>query len=361
MNLALRTCIAIPLAGLLLVPVSAVAGRIVGAWSAAWIADRQGEQVQLSNGNQHVLATVNRARIARLLEVHSRIEAAAGISAQLFVVQTEDRQPNALAAAGRDGRNKVGITPAMLALLGDDDGAHAALIGHEIAHLAQRHGAERVSRQGLMQGLGLVATLLAGARGNANASRLVSFGGVLVDRSFSRDEEREADRLGIGYAAAAGFDPQGALRLFERMAAAGRAMPLAFLGTHPGGEERLANARQVIGSLPTALHASTAPASLQASETPTLTNPREDRNDAVAVSIARQQERDDAAAIAWALQQEREHAAVAARLAAEALRTQESAMPAEHLEPWPALRFGQGSAGRRPPRSPPSSPESPAP
>jgi predicted Zn-dependent protease len=294
---------------MLLAPAPAAAGRIVGTWPASGIASQSAEEVRLSGGNGQALATVNRARVARLMDVLSRIEAAAGVGAQLFVVQTDDRQPNAFAAAGRNGRNVVSVTPAMLELLGDDDDASAALVGHELAHLARQHGAERASRQGLVQGLGLVATLLAGAA--SRASRLVNFGGILVDRSFSREEERDADRLGIGYAAAAGFDPQGALRLFERMASAGRAMPLAFLSTHPGGEERLADARQAIASLPSALHPSAAPGTLQG---------------------------DDAAAIAWALQQERDHADAAARLAAEALRTLESAFPADHVVPWPALQ-----------------------
>ncbi len=348
MNLSRQACAVFAFAGLLLAPAPAAAGRIVGTWPASGIASQSAEEVRLTGGNGQALAIVNRARVARLLNVVSRIETAAGVSAQLFVAQTDDRQPNAFAAAGRDGRNVVSVTPAMLELLGGDDDASAALVGHELAHLARQHGAERASRQGLMQGLGLVATLLGGARGNASASRLVNFGGILVDRSFSRDEERDADRLGIGYAAAAGFDPQGALRLFERMASAGRATPLAFLSTHPGGAERLADARQVIASLPSALHASTAPATLQGNEMATFTIPQEDRSDALAVSIARQQARDDAAAIAWALQQEREHADTAARLAAEALRTPESAMPADHVVPWPALQRDYADPQSRP-------------
>lgn len=323
MNLALRNLVAIPLAGLLVAPASAAAGRIVGTWPASGIASQSAQVVQLSSGNGQALATVNRARVARLMDVLSRIEAAAGVAAQLFVAQTVDRQPNAFAAAGRDSRHAVFVTPAMLELLGDDDDAAAALVGHELAHLARQHGAERASRQGLMQGLGLVATLLAGARGNARASRLVDFGGILVHRSFSREEERDADRLGIGYAAAAGFDPQGALRLFERMASAGRATPLAFLSTHPGGEERLANARQVIASLPSALHPGAAPGTLQGN---------------------------DAAAIAWAMQQERHDAEIGARLAAEALRVLQSDASAGHPVAWPALERDDADQHSRPAR-----------
>jgi predicted Zn-dependent protease len=110
---------------------------------------------------------------------------------------------------------------------------------------------------------------------------------------------------------AAGYDPQGAVRLFERMASAGRTAPLAFLSTHPGGGERLASARATIASLPEPAYAST-------------------------VSTASHEERDHAAAIAWALQQERHDAEIGARLAAEALRALQSDAYAGHPVPWPA-------------------------
>jgi predicted Zn-dependent protease len=277
-----------------------------------------------------------------LVDVVSRIEAAAGISARLFVVQTQDRQPNALAATGRDGRNRVGITPAMLELLGDDDDAYAALIGHEIAHLTQRHGAERASRQGLMQGLGLVATLLAGARGSANAPLLVNLGTTLVDRSYSREEERDADRLGIGFASAAGYDPQGAVRLFERMASAGRTAPLAFLSTHPGGGERLASARATIASLPSGQRASDARDVTQEDAPSTSTALWSERDYAATGSTASQQEREHAAAIAMALQQERHDAEIGARLAADALRALQSDASAGHPVAWPAPQPNDG-------------------
>jgi predicted Zn-dependent protease len=342
MNLALRTFIAIPLAGLLLAPAPAAAGRILGTWPASGIAGNPAEEVRLTGRDGQVLATVNRARVARLVDVVSRIEAAAGISARLFVVQTQDRQPNALAATGRDGRNMVGITPAMLELLGDDDDAYAALIGHEVAHLTQRHGAERASRQGLMQGLGLVATLLAGARGNANASRVIDFGGILVDRSYSREEERDADRLGIGFASAAGYDPQGAVRLFERMASAGRTAPLAFLSTHPGGGERLASARATIASLPSGQRASDARDVTQEDAPSTSTALWSERDYAATGSTASQQEREHAAAIAMALQQERHDAEIGARLAADALRALQSDASAGHPVAWPAPQPNDG-------------------
>jgi predicted Zn-dependent protease len=243
----------------LLAPVPAAASRIVGFWSAAGIAHLSAEQIRLTNRNKEVLATVSRARVIRLIDVLSRVGRSAGVNAELFVVQLEDKQPNAFAAPGKDGRNVVGVTPAMLELLGDDFDAHAAVIGHELAHLVRQHGADRASRQGFLQGLGLIASILIGARTGVDPSGLVNLGATLIDRGFSRDEEREADRLGLEYMASSGFDPQGAIRLHRKMAEAGKAERLAFLSTHPGDEERIASVQGVIASLPPVARASAAP------------------------------------------------------------------------------------------------------
>jgi hypothetical protein len=72
----------------------------------------------------------------------------------------------------------------------------------------------------------------------------------VVSSAYSRDEEREADRLGVDWMAAAGFDPEGALRLHERLLqSGGRGIPIPFLQTHPAGEERIARIRQQIAGL----------------------------------------------------------------------------------------------------------------
>jgi predicted Zn-dependent protease len=249
MNIA-QALATLALVWLMLVSPPAAAGRVVGGWAASGIANVPAESVRLTSKNKEVVATVARLRVVRLIDVLTRIEAAAGVSADLFVVQMDDGQPNAFAAVAKDGRNVVAVTPAMLELLGDDADAYAAVIGHELAHLARKHRADRASRQGLLQGLGAVATLLIAARTGTNASALVDLSTAIVDRSYSRDEEREADRLGIEYAAGAGFDPRGAVRLFERMGQAAQGTTLAFLSTHPASEERVASVQQIIESLP---------------------------------------------------------------------------------------------------------------
>ena len=147
----------------LLGPLPATANRLVGGWSAAGIANQTAANVRLMGKKNEVIYTVDRLRVVRVVEVLSRLEKSAGVTAELFVVHYEDNQPNAF-AAGRSGRNMVGITPAMLELIQDDFDACAAVLGHELAHLVKQHGADREARQGLLQGLGLIASLLIGAR-----------------------------------------------------------------------------------------------------------------------------------------------------------------------------------------------------
>jgi predicted Zn-dependent protease len=66
--------------------------------------------------------------------------------------------------------------------------------------------------------------------------------------TFSREEERDADRDGLRYAAAAGFDPYGAVRVWERMAAGGE-RPVRFLSSHPTSDERVQNMRALAAEL----------------------------------------------------------------------------------------------------------------
>jgi predicted Zn-dependent protease len=116
----------------------------------------------------------------------------------------------------------------------------AAVMGHEIAHALREHGRERQSKSTTT---GLATTVIGAAvsawsgydvRGLANTA-----GQVLVLK-FSRDEEREADLVGLDIAARAGYDPRAGIALWNKMAALNqRGAPIEILSTHPGGEHRI--------------------------------------------------------------------------------------------------------------------------
>jgi Zn-dependent protease with chaperone function len=226
-------------------------------WSVARVADRAEETVNLPDARGNVVASVSRDLMRKLLVVQERMQQQAGFAGELVI--SDGRAPNAF-AVNASGRSIIGITTPMLNLLGDDLDAYAALLGHEIAHHVQRHGQQRQSRE---QSLGIAGTLFGlalGAAGVRHAGSIANLGTAAVSSSYSRDEEREADRLGVDWMAAAGFDPEGALRLHERLLESGRhGVPIPFLQTHPAGEERMARIRQQIAGLAPATN-SVAPA-----------------------------------------------------------------------------------------------------
>ena len=127
----------------------------------------------------------------------------------------------------------------------------AAVMGHEVAHALARHGAERVSQNMLAQ-VGMAALQL----GLRNGDPLITQGialayGVGVEMPFSRNQESEADHIGLLLMAKAGYDPHAAIGLWERMSAGkGRGGTPEFLSTHPSGTTRI---RQLQGWLPEAL------------------------------------------------------------------------------------------------------------
>jgi Zn-dependent protease with chaperone function len=240
------------LAFLLLAGIASAALGQTRLWPVARIADHAEPTVSLRDSRGNAVASVSRDLMRQLLVVQDRMQQQAGFAGELVI--SDGRAPNAFATELR-GRKIIGITAPMLGLLGDDLDAYAALVGHEVAHHVRRHGQQRRERQ---QSLGLAGAIFGvalGAAGVRHAGTIADFGTLMVSLSYTRDEETEADRLGVDWMAAAGFDPNGALRLQERLLQAGHGMPIPFLRTHPSGEERLARIQQQIAGLAPAVNA----------------------------------------------------------------------------------------------------------
>ncbi len=119
----------------------------------------------------------------------------------------------------------------------------AIIMGHEMGHLTGRHAQERVSQQ---LALGLGAAVIGAAAGAAVGRRYspaigaaLGLGVAMGGSAFSRSHEHEADRLGLVYATRAGYEPQAALRFWDRMQAQeGRGSAPTFLSTHPSYGDR---------------------------------------------------------------------------------------------------------------------------
>ncbi len=138
---------------------------------------------------------------------------------------------------------KVAIYTGILPITKNEDGL-AAVMGHEIAHAFAHHGEERMSEAMLVQ-IGGIA-VVAGTYNDKNAqiyNIAYGLGSGLGMLAFSRTHETEADKLGMVFMIMAGYDPEEAVHVWERMAARGKASPPAILATHPSDQQRVSALR----------------------------------------------------------------------------------------------------------------------
>lgn len=117
----------------------------------------------------------------------------------------------------------------------------AGAIAHEIGHGVARHGTQRLSAA---NELNTVAGAVLGQNPNAAATVAAQIAAQGTFASFSRRDEREADRLGIQIMAGAGYDPAGLANLLGRLAQQERGGGIAFFRTHPLSSERVQNVRR---------------------------------------------------------------------------------------------------------------------
>lgn len=119
----------------------------------------------------------------------------------------------------------------------------AGVLAHEVAHIAQRHAADQLTKATMANlGLGLLGAIL-GNGGGANAAQGAA--GFLTNGmflKFSRDDEREADQVGVQMMRRAGWDPRGMVELFEILQREARRDPGAvevFFSSHPSPQDRI--------------------------------------------------------------------------------------------------------------------------
>ena len=154
-----------------------------------------------------------------------------------FVLFDEPDVVNAFALPG----GKVGVYSGMMDVALSEDEL-AALVAHEIAHVTARHGSERMSHGALRS---IMGNILRGAleRDRDRDAYLAAYGlgshyGIMLP--YSRSHELEADRIGLIYAAKAGYDPRAALDFWMKMRLIkDREEVSAFFSTHPSDLERI--------------------------------------------------------------------------------------------------------------------------
>jgi beta-barrel assembly-enhancing protease len=180
------------------------------------------------------------ARIGRRLAIH-----APGARYPYSFSVANYREINAFALPG----GPVWVNRGAIASVGNES-QFAAVLAHEIAHVALRHSARQLSNMMVTNlGLSLLGALLGnsgGASAAGVAARFVAGGAFL---QFSRDDEREADRVGAGILARAGWDPGGMVDVIRTIREQERRDPTSvdvFFSNHPSPQDRIAGLRRTL-------------------------------------------------------------------------------------------------------------------
>ena len=204
----------------------------------AWLSVLRGQVKSLSDPQLKDFVESSVYRLAETSQLEDR---------RLVFVLLDSPQLNAFAAPG----GVIGVN-AGLFLHAQSEAEYASVLAHELAHLSQRHFARGLEEQQRMQ-VPLMAAMLAGVvaaaagAGDAGIAAIASTqaAAIQAQRRFSRQNEQEADRIGILNLKQAGYDPSAMPSMFERLMRQYRytQAPPEFLLTHPLSESRVADTR----------------------------------------------------------------------------------------------------------------------
>ncbi len=159
-----------------------------------------------------------------------------------FHVLADTQTVNAFALPG----GQMFITQALMDKLPSDDHI-AAVMAHEIVHVIARHGAQRMAKQQLTQGLTGAAVMASGSHGTGQMAAMI---GNMVNMKYGRGDEIESDSLGVKIMHQAGYDPTAMIGVQEILAqAAGGERPPEFFSTHPNPDNRIEKIKEAIDAL----------------------------------------------------------------------------------------------------------------
>lgn len=235
------------------------AGAVLPAWAREGVnvGDRSGftklvsaEQIEKAAGLQYqqMVGEANQQR-ALLPQSHPQVQRLRYIGARMLPF-TEEWNPrakqwkwevNVIASKQLNAfcmpAGKIAFYYGILAQLQLSDDEVAAIMGHEVAHALREHARERMGKSTATRvGIGLAAALF----GISNTGEtLANMGAQLVALKWSREDETEADLVGMELAARAGYDPQAGISLWEKMGQASKGAPPQWLSTHPAGKTRI--------------------------------------------------------------------------------------------------------------------------
>ncbi len=160
----------------------------------------------------------------------------------------DSKEINAYCMAG----GKIMVYTGLLDQIKPSNDELAAVMGHEISHALREHVREQMSRAKAQQYglLGLAAVVGVSTKNADNAATTLALGGTVAAVALtlpnSRTAEHEADEMGLELAARAGYNPNAAVTLWEKMGSVGSEKPPEILSTHPSDASRIADIKRLI-------------------------------------------------------------------------------------------------------------------
>ena len=221
--------------------------KIVPAQQLEQAAAQQYVQLEREAAAQHALAPDGNRQLERLRYISKRIiphtfewnPRARDWNWEVNLIGS--KQINAFCMPG----GKIAFFSGILEKLKLSDDEVAMVMGHEMAHALREHSREQVGKNMATRGVIELGSAIFGLGGGGRLA--ADLGGQLLSLRFGRDDEREADLVGLELAARAGYDPSAGVTLWKKMAAAGGGGQIEFLSTHPSGPARI---RDIQRSLP---------------------------------------------------------------------------------------------------------------
>ena len=217
--------------------------KLVPAEQVEAAAQQQYRQMLQQASQQRALAPDNHPQVVRLRAIAQRLvpftnaanlnstSRAANWNWEVNLIGSQ--QINAFCMPG----GKIAFYSGILEQLKLTDDEVAQVMGHEIAHALREHARARMGKSAATNlAIGIGSALFGLGSGGQYVANM---GAQLVSLKFGRDDESEADKIGLDLAARAGYDPQASVRLWQKMATANKGAPPQWLSTHPAGATRI--------------------------------------------------------------------------------------------------------------------------
>ncbi|UUX96262.1 M48 family metallopeptidase [Aquabacterium sp. J223] len=213
--------------------------KLIPAEQIEAAAQQQYRQMLQQAAQQKALAPESHPQLVRLREIAKRLipysdEWNSRAKAWQWEVNLfGSKELNAFCMPG----GKIAFFYGILSQLQLSDDEVAMIMGHEMAHALREHARERMGKTTATRiGASILSSVLGlGSAGDA----LLNMGGQLLTLRFSREDESEADLVGLEIAARAGYDPRAGVSLWNKMMGANKNAPPQFLSTHPSGPSRI--------------------------------------------------------------------------------------------------------------------------